>query len=102
MPTCLQTYHLHFYFPFFHFVEEQGTYSLYSVTRPHPTRLVQIDQTFALSSLQYFIKYRDDENEITDISCDTDLWEAVDYFSEGSDESSATSSVVSFTSEGVP
>jgi hypothetical protein len=60
----------------------------------------QIDQTFALSNFHYLIKYRDDENEVTDISCDNDLWEAVEYFSEGSDESSATSSVVSFTSEG--
>jgi len=62
----------------------------------------KIDQIFALSNFHYNIKYRDDENEVTDISCDNDLWEAVEYFSEGSDESSATSSVVSFTSEGSP
>lgn len=59
---------------------------------------LQIEQSFALSAVRYVVKYKDDEGEIMDIVSDDDLYEAIEYFSEGSDVSSNVSSVESFSS----
>ncbi|KZT38462.1 hypothetical protein SISSUDRAFT_1004728 [Sistotremastrum suecicum HHB10207 ss-3] len=58
----------------------------------------KIEQSFALSAVRYVVKYKDDEGEIMDIVSDDDLYEAIEYFSEGSDVSSNVSSVESFSS----
>jgi hypothetical protein len=45
----------------------------------------QVEQCFALSSTSYAIAYKDDDGEITNITTDLDLTEAIQYFQAGDD-----------------
>lgn len=46
----------------------------------------RIEQCFSLSATPYVISYRDDDGEITDITAESDLTEAIQYFQAGSDD----------------
>ena len=46
---------------------------------------MQVEQCFALSSSSYAIAYKDDDGEITNITTDLDLTEAIQYFQAGDD-----------------
>lgn len=47
---------------------------------------MQIEQCFSLYATPYVISYKDDDGEVTDISTESDLTEAVQYFQAGSDD----------------
>lgn len=46
----------------------------------------RIEQCFSLSATPYVISYRDDDGEVTDITAESDLTEAIQYFQAGSDD----------------
>ncbi|KAI6008983.1 hypothetical protein EDC04DRAFT_2871431 [Pisolithus marmoratus] len=46
----------------------------------------RIEQCFSLSATPYVISYRDDDGEVTDITTEADLTEAIQYFQAGSDD----------------
>lgn len=46
----------------------------------------QIEQCFSLYATSYVVSYKDDDGEVTDISTDSDLTEAIQYFQAGSDD----------------
>lgn len=46
----------------------------------------RIEQCFSLSATPYVISYRDDDGEVTDITTESDLTEAIQYFQAGSDD----------------
>lgn len=61
----------------------------------------QVEQGFALSATSYAITYKDDDGEITNISANDDLAEAIQYFQAGDDvPSSSASSILSGRSFG--
>ncbi|KAJ7087724.1 hypothetical protein C8R43DRAFT_908811 [Mycena crocata] len=46
----------------------------------------KVEQCFSLYATSYAIAYKDDDGEVTDITTDTDLTEAIQYFQAGSDD----------------
>ncbi|KAG6381486.1 hypothetical protein JVT61DRAFT_67 [Boletus reticuloceps] len=46
----------------------------------------KIEQCFSLYATPYVISYKDDDGEVTDISTESDLTEAIQYFQAGSDD----------------
>jgi len=46
----------------------------------------QVEQCFSLYATSYVIAYKDDDGEITDITTESDLTEAIQYFQAGSDD----------------
>jgi hypothetical protein len=46
----------------------------------------QVEQCFSLYATSYAIAYKDDDGEVTDITTDSDLTEAIQYFQAGSDD----------------
>ncbi|KAI6126476.1 hypothetical protein EV401DRAFT_2148272 [Pisolithus croceorrhizus] len=46
----------------------------------------RIEQCFSLSATPYVVSYRDDDGEVTDITTESDLTEAIQYFQAGSDD----------------
>ncbi len=62
----------------------------------------QVEQCFSLSAFSYTISYKDDDGEITDITTESDLTEAIQYFQAGSDDfpSSSAASILSGRSFG--
>ncbi|KAL4078724.1 hypothetical protein V8B97DRAFT_1933072 [Scleroderma yunnanense] len=46
----------------------------------------RIEQCFSLYATSYVISYRDDDGEVTDITTESDLTEAIQYFQAGSDD----------------
>ncbi|KAH8075859.1 hypothetical protein BXZ70DRAFT_963595 [Cristinia sonorae] len=62
----------------------------------------RIEDSFSLSATMYAIQYTDDDGEVTDITSDGDLSEAIRYFHTGSDEapSSSAASILSGRSFG--
>lgn len=62
----------------------------------HGNRSAQVEQCFALSATPFTIRYKDDDGEVTDITSDGDLTEAIHYFNVGDDPPiSSASSVTS-------
>ena len=51
----------------------------------HLSRFFQVEQCFSLYATSYAIAYKDDDGEITNISTDDDLVEAIQYFQAGDD-----------------
>lgn len=47
---------------------------------------LQVEQSFALSAFSFSIAYKDDDGEVTDITTDVDLTEAIHYFQAGVDD----------------
>jgi hypothetical protein len=62
----------------------------------------QVEQCFSLHASTYAIAYKDDDGEITDITTDTDLTEAIQYFQAGGDDAplSSAASILSGRSFG--
>ncbi|KAF5355357.1 hypothetical protein D9758_006112 [Tetrapyrgos nigripes] len=62
----------------------------------------KVEQCFSLSASTYAIAYKDDDGEITDITTDDDLTEAIQYFHAGNDEAplSSAASILSGRSFG--
>jgi hypothetical protein len=61
----------------------------------------QVEQGFALSASSYAITYKDDDGEITNITTNDDLGEAIQYFQAGDDApSSSAASILSGRSFG--
>ncbi|KAF8587942.1 hypothetical protein K439DRAFT_1385302 [Ramaria rubella] len=56
----------------------------------------RVEQCFALSATPFTIRYKDDDGEVTDVTSDGDLTEAIHYFHVGDDP--PTSSAASITS----
>ncbi|KDQ13057.1 hypothetical protein BOTBODRAFT_33932 [Botryobasidium botryosum FD-172 SS1] len=52
----------------------------------------RVEQCFALSASSFTISYTDDDGEVTDITSDDDLGEAIEYFQAGIDDSGSLSS----------
>ncbi|KAG6335268.1 hypothetical protein ID866_3824 [Astraeus odoratus] len=46
----------------------------------------RVEQCFSLYATQYVISYRDDDGEVTDITTESDLTEAIQYFQAGPDD----------------
>ncbi|KDQ61360.1 hypothetical protein JAAARDRAFT_30782 [Jaapia argillacea MUCL 33604] len=46
----------------------------------------KIEQCFSLSATSYVLSYKDDDGEVTDITTESDLTEAIAYFQAGSDD----------------
>ncbi|KAJ7656338.1 hypothetical protein DFH06DRAFT_470398 [Mycena polygramma] len=46
----------------------------------------KVEQCFSLYATSYAIAYKDDDGEVTDITTDSDLTEAIQYFQAGSDD----------------
>ena len=62
----------------------------------------KVEQCFSLSATSYAIAYKDDDGEVTDITTDSDLTEAIQYFQAGSDDppTSSAASILSGRSFG--
>lgn len=61
----------------------------------------KVEQCFALSATAFIIRYKDDDGEITDVTSDGDLTEAIHYFHTGDDiPLSSNSSILSNRSGG--
>lgn len=48
--------------------------------------VIQVEQAFSLYATSYAISYKDDDGEVTDITTDSDLTEAIHYFQAGGDD----------------
>jgi hypothetical protein len=60
-----------------------------------------VEECFSLSATSYFISYKDDDGEITNVATDADLIEAIQYFQAGDDApSSSAASILSGRSFG--
>ncbi|KAG9312851.1 hypothetical protein JVU11DRAFT_6282 [Chiua virens] len=46
----------------------------------------KVEQCFSLYATPYVISYKDDDGEVTDVSTESDLTEAIQYFQAGSDD----------------
>lgn len=63
------------------------------------TQIGQVEQCFALSATPFTIRYKDDDGEVTEVTSDGDLTEAIHYFHGGEDlPVSSASSVLSGSS----
>ncbi|EEB91261.1 hypothetical protein MPER_10414, partial [Moniliophthora perniciosa FA553] len=51
----------------------------------------RVEESFSLRASSYIISYTDDDREITNISSDRDLHEAIEYFQAGEDNQSVSS-----------
>ncbi|KAL1696785.1 hypothetical protein GGG16DRAFT_85260 [Schizophyllum commune] len=51
----------------------------------------KVEQCFSLVASSYTISYKDDDGEITDITTETDLTEAIQYFQAGTDDAALSS-----------
>ncbi|KAF8519029.1 hypothetical protein BU17DRAFT_48255 [Hysterangium stoloniferum] len=62
----------------------------------------RVEQCFALSATPFMIRYKDDDGEVTDVTSDGDLTEAIQYFHVGDDllQSSASSIISGRSSSG--
>ncbi|CAK5267462.1 unnamed protein product [Mycena citricolor] len=62
----------------------------------------RVEQCFSLYAATYLITYKDDDGEITDVTTDTDLTEAITYFQAGADDGplSSAASILSGRSFG--
>ena len=71
---------------FIRLAQEEGTsVSSPCITAHHPHR-PQIEQCFSLYATSYVMSYEDDDGEITNITTEADLTEAIQYFQAGSDD----------------
>ena len=55
---------------------------------------MQVEQCFALSATSFTIRYKDDDGEVTDVTSDGDLTEAIHYFNVGDDPPTSSASSV--------
>lgn len=69
----------------FHASEDTGV-SIYLLIQSAMSDSLQVEECFQLSQSQFSIAYKDDDGEVTDITCDADLDEAVQYFQAGVDD----------------
>uniref|UniRef100_A0A0W0F4A7 ZZ-type domain-containing protein n=1 Tax=Moniliophthora roreri TaxID=221103 RepID=A0A0W0F4A7_MONRR len=58
----------------------------------------RVEESFSLRASSYIISYTDDDSETTNISCDRDLAEAIEYFQTGGDDKQSVSSGTSMLS----
>ena len=65
---------------------ETGCVFLPSTCSAYIHTCYQVEQCFALSARPYIIQYTDDDEEVTDITNEADLTEAIQFFRSGSDD----------------